>query len=62
MVKNKYEILSNALDYGMIDLEYLQATIDMKKKQEILSNHPYTIYQGKDGKWYTYLPDLKKGE
>lgn len=61
MVKNKYEILSNAIDYGMIDLEYLQATIDMKKKQEILSNHPYTIYQGKDGKWYTYLPDPKKG-
>lgn len=27
----------------------------MQRKAEILKNHPYEIYQGKDGKWYTYV-------
>lgn len=33
----------------------------MKKREEIIKNHPYKIYQGSDGKWHTYLPDEKKG-
>ena len=33
----------------------------MKKNQEYLKQHPYKIYQGNDGKWYTYLPDDEKG-
>lgn len=28
----------------------------MKKREDLLSKHPYKIYQGKDGRWYTYLP------
>ena len=31
------------------------------KRKELLEKHPYKIWQGKDGKWYTYLPDDKKG-
>lgn len=33
----------------------------MTKRQELLSNHPYKIWEGNNGKWYTYLPDEKKG-
>ncbi|MDC7290172.1 site-specific integrase [Blautia schinkii] len=33
----------------------------MKKREELLAKHPYKIFQGKDGHWYTYLPDEKKG-
>ncbi|MCM1253249.1 MAG: tyrosine-type recombinase/integrase [Clostridium sp.] len=45
----------------MIDLAYVQEQIEMKKRDELLHKHPYKIYQGKDGKWYTYLPDDEKG-
>ena len=34
---------------------------EMKKRQELLDMHPYEMWQGKNGKWYTYLPDNQKG-
>lgn len=33
----------------------------MKEKEKILQQHPYKIWEGKDGKWYTYLSDENKG-
>lgn len=33
----------------------------MKEREKILENHPYEIWQGKNGQWYTYLPDEVKG-
>lgn len=33
----------------------------MTKRKELLSNHPYKIWEGTNGKWYTYLPDENKG-
>ena len=33
----------------------------MTKRQELLNNHPYKIWEGTNGKWYTYLPDEMKG-
>ncbi len=50
-----------AIDNGMIDLSYVQEQIEMNKKNELLKKHPYKIWEGKDGKWRTYLPDEKKG-
>lgn len=44
-----------ALEHGMIDASYVQEQIEMNKRKELLEKHPYTIWQGKDGKWYTYL-------
>ena len=45
----------------MIDLQHLQAEIDMKERRQYLNQHPYSIWQGKnDSKFYTYLPDDKK--
>lgn len=52
----KDEILQFAIANGMIDAEFVQSQIEMQKRQEILSNHPYSIWQGKDGRWKTYLP------
>lgn len=45
----------------MIDLSYVQEQIEMNKRKELLQKHPYKIWEGKDGKWYTYLPDKNKG-
>ena len=50
-----------AVDNGMIDLSYVQEQIEMKKRKDLLKRHPYKIYQGKDGKWYTYLPCENRG-
>lgn len=49
--------LKFALENGMIDETYIQAQIDMIKRKELLEKHPHKIWQGKDGKWYTYIDD-----
>lgn len=55
------ELLKYAIESGMIDLQHLQAEIDMKERRQYLQQHPYAIWQGKnDSKFYTYLPDNKK--
>ncbi|WP_180272676.1 tyrosine-type recombinase/integrase [Konateibacter massiliensis] len=33
----------------------------MKKREQYLEMHPYEIWQGSNGKYYTYLPDDEKG-
>ena len=58
---NDNEILKYAIENGMIDLSYVQEKIEMEKRKELLERHPYKIWEGKDGNWYTYLPDEKKG-
>ena len=50
-----------AIENGIVDLSYVQEKYEMNKREEILKEHPYKIWEGKDGKWYTYLPDEKKG-
>lgn len=51
------ELLNYALEHGMIDMSYVREQIEMNKRREMLEKHPYAIWQGKDGKWRTYLPD-----
>lgn len=46
---------------NIIDISYVQEQIEMSKREEILRSHQYSVWQGKDGKWYTYLPDAEKG-
>ena len=55
------ELLKYAVDNGMINLSYVQEQIEMNKRTELLKKHPYKIWEGKDGKWRTYLPDEEKG-
>ena len=33
----------------------------MKKREELLNKHIYKIWEGTNGKWYTYLPDNVHG-
>ena len=55
------EILNYAVSHGMIDMSYVQEQIDMKKREETLGRHPYSIWFGKDNNWHSYMPDEKKG-
>lgn len=54
---NNYDVLKYAVENGILNIQQIQVECAMKKRQEILNQHTYSIYQGKDGKWYTYLPD-----
>ena len=50
-----------AIGHGILDMSYVQDVYEMNKRQEMLKEHPYKIWKGKCGKWYTYLPDKEKG-
>lgn len=50
------EILRFIIDSGMIDINDVQNSIEAMKRKELLEKHPYKIWKGKDGNWYTYLP------
>lgn len=61
MVKiEEKELLNYAISQGIIDLSVVQQQIEMKKREEILSAHPYDIWQGSDGRWRTYVTDSSK--
>lgn len=49
------------INSGIIDIGDVQNSIEAMKREELLKKHPYKIWQGKDGKWYTYMPDHEKG-
>lgn len=53
------DILQFIISNGMIDLRDVQSSMDAMERKELLSKHPYAIWQGKDGKWYTYLSGEK---
>lgn len=55
-------LLQYLVDSGKIDLGSAEEEMKKSKLQEILEKHPYKIYQGKDGKWYTHIPDDSKAE
>lgn len=51
------DILKYAVERGMIDMSSVQRQIEMDKRQELLKQHPYRIWQGKDGRYRTYIAD-----
>ena len=55
------ELLKYAIDHGMINMSYVQEQMEMDNRKELLCKHPYKIWEGKDGKWRTYIPQ-KNGE
>lgn len=55
------DILRFIINNGIIDINDVQNSIETMKRDEMLSCHPYKIWEGKEGTWYTYLPDDKKG-
>ena len=49
------DILQFIIDNGIINLNDVQNSMEAMKKKELLAKHPYKIWQGKDGEWYTKL-------
>lgn len=59
---NDQELLKYATDNDIIDLALIKQEIEMKEKKRILEEmHEFDVWQGKNGSWYTYLPDKEKG-
>lgn len=52
--------LKTAGQEGKIELSDVQNYIAMITKKSILSNHRYSIFKSKDGKWRTHVPDATK--
>lgn len=52
--------LKTAGQEGKIELSDVQNYIAMITKKSILSNHKYSIFESKDGKWRTHVPDATK--
>lgn len=53
------ELLKYAIESGMIDIDTIQKKVEMNERIKFIERHNYSIWQGKDGKFYTYLPDKK---
>nr|DAG71326.1 MAG TPA: Integrase [Caudoviricetes sp.] len=51
------ELLNYILENGIISRDDVQKQIEMNERKKYLEAHNKDIWQGKDGKWYTYLPD-----
>lgn len=49
------EILRFIIESGKIDINDVQNSMEAMKRKELLEQHPYKIWQGKDGEWYTKL-------
>ena len=55
------ELLQFAIDSGMIDTNTIRKQIEMNERKKFIEMHKYDTWQGKNGLWYTYLPDNTKG-
>lgn len=53
-------LLNYAISQGIINLDDVRNSMKEKEKQRLLSKHKYKIFQGKDGRWRTTLPDEGK--
>ena len=51
------DVLKYAIENDMIDIGSIKNQFEMKKREELLNKHVYKIWEGTNGKWYTYLPD-----
>lgn len=49
------ELLQFAIENGILNEELVRQQIEMQRRKALLEKHPYEIYLGKDGNWYTYL-------
>lgn len=49
------EILRFIIESGKININDVQNSMEAMKRKELLEQHPYKIWQGKDGEWYTKL-------
>lgn len=54
---NSNEVLQYLIENGIIDLGNVENDMKKQKLQKILLGHPYSIKQGKNGRWTTYVYD-----
>lgn len=47
----------NSSHVVIINVASVEEKLEMKQKERILNQHPYSIWKGKNEYWYTYLPD-----
>lgn len=59
MNENKLNFL---LKEDIITEAFVQQQYEMAIQNKFLNMHPWSISQGKDGFWRTYLPDEEKNE
>jgi len=55
MKRDENDLLKYALEHGIIDLADIRSGVDMTRREEILGKHTNKVWQGKDGKWRTYI-------
>lgn len=53
-------MLKYAVENGMISIQSIQEKVEMTKREKLLEQHPYKIWQSENGKWHTYIPDEQK--
>ncbi|MGF6991568.1 integrase [Lachnospiraceae bacterium PM6-15] len=51
------EMLNCALECANMNVDDVRNKIQMTRRQNIIRSHPYTISQGSDGRWRTYVFD-----
>ena len=51
------ELLRFAIESGMIDRTTIEHQIEMTNKQKLLAEHNLSVWQGKNGMWYTHIID-----
>ena len=55
-------VLQYLIDSGKLDLGNAEEEMKKAQLEQILLMHPFKIYQGSDGNWYTYIRDEKRPE
>lgn len=58
--RQEINLLYSALKSGIINIDDVQKQMNEKRREEILKQHPYDIWQGKDGRYRTYVADESK--
>lgn len=55
------DLLKYAEENGMLDISSITKQVEQMKRKELLERHQYSVWQGKDGRWYTRFSDKDKG-
>ena len=55
-------VLQYLIDSGKLDLGNAEEEMKKAQLQQVLLMHPYKIYQGSNGNWYTCIRDEKRPE
>lgn len=58
--KEKLELFNFMLEDGIISIDDVRQNMRKKQLEKIVYLHPYDIWQGKDGRWRTYIEDSTK--